>query len=516
MFIGSNCNIIAPAILEDESFVAAGTTVTSNVGKNEFCIGRVKNEIKTGVNNLYLQNFVEKPKYFGTDGIRGVYGEKITEELAIKVGYSLTRLIKNPKILIARDTRPSGVSLLKSLANGAISGGAKVYDAGIISTAGLAYLGKLFDFDFAVMITASHNPSEYNGIKIFNKNGYKINENQENLIEKNLFLPKTTKIEDIKKIDTTAYFEHLKGICKYDLNGIKIFLDCANGAVSGYAKSVFENTGASVVAINTCGEINKDASVLDKDLFIQNMQKSNCDIGFCFDGDADRVMCITKNGIVLDGDKILYMLARYKKQKYVVGTIMSNMAIEKALKNVGCTLIRTFVGDKYIARVMKSKKYSVGAEESGHVIMSELSTTGDGLVTALYLMNIYVQRPDLFDTTEKLNIYSTSNLKFKTNNMDIIKNKEVLSLINDIQQKIKPNGRAIVRPSGTEPVIRITVEHKEEKVAIDTAQQILELLKSYEWFWNINKILGFVYQRYTKQCVCYWKNIFRSKYLCFS
>ena len=480
VFIGSNCNIIAPAILEDESFVAAGTTVTSNVGKNEFCIGRVKNEIKTGVNNLYLQNFAEKPKYFGTDGIRGIYGEKITEELATKVGYSLTRLVKNPKILIAKDTRPSGVSLAKSLASGATSGGAKVYDAGIVSTAGLAYLGKLFNFDFAVMITASHNPSEYNGIKIFDKNGYKINENQENLIEKHLFLPKTTKIQDIKKIDPVAYFEHLKAICKHNLKGIKVFLDCSNGAVSGYAKSVFEDIGASVVAINTSGEINKDASVLDKNLFIQNMQKSNCDIGFCFDGDADRVMCITKNGIVLDGDKILYILARFKKQKYAVGTIMSNMAIEKALKNVGCTLVRTFVGDKYIARTMKSKKYTIGAEESGHVIISDLSTTGDGLVTALYLMNIFVRWPDLFNTAEKLNLYFVKSLKYCTNNFDIIKNKDFVSKINDIQQNIKPNGRAIVRPSGTEPVIRITVEHKDEKVAGSIAEQIFDLLKQYE------------------------------------
>ena len=480
VFVGSNCNIVAPAILEDRSFVAAGTTVTSNVGKDEFCIGRAKNEIKIGVNNLYLQNFMPKPKYFGTDGIRGVYGEFITEELATKVGYSLTRLVKNPKILVARDTRPSGISLTKSLASGVIAGGGKVYDAGVLSTAGIAYLGKLLDFDFGVMITASHNPSEYNGIKIFDKNGYKINENQENLIEKHLFLPKTTKICQPRNVNITAYFELLKSVCKHSLKGIKVFLDCSNGAVSGYAKNIFCNLGAEVFAINTGGEINKDASVLDKNLFIQNMQKSNCDIGFCFDGDADRVMCITKNNVVLDGDRILYILSKYKKQKCVVGTVMTNMGIEKALKNIGTTLIRTPVGDKYIAKMIKSKKLVVGAEDSGHVIISELSTTGDGLLTALYLMNVFVQRKDLFEIAEKLNLYATQSLKYKTQNKDLVKNNDFLSQLSLIKQKLKNYGRVIVRASGTEPVIRITVEHKDESVAKNVASEVFECLKKYE------------------------------------
>ena len=480
VFVGSNCNIIAPAILEDRSFVAAGTTVTSNVGKDEFCIGRAKNEIKIGVNNLYLQNFEPKPKYFGTDGIRGIYAEFVTDELATKVGYSLTKLKQKPKVLVARDTRPSGVMLSKSLALGVINGGGKVYDCGIISTAGLAYLAKLFDFDFGVMITASHNPSEYNGIKIFNKNGYKINENQEKLIEKHLFLPKITKNSEIKSIDASAYFEHLTNVCKHKLDGIKVFLDCSNGATSAYAKDIFCKLGASVYTINTGGEINKDASVLDKKLFLQNMQKSNCDIGFCFDGDADRVMCITKNNIVLDGDKILYMLARYKKQKCVVGTIMTNMGIEKSLKCVGTKLVRTCVGDKYIARVLKSKKLCIGAEDSGHVIISDLATTGDGLLTAIYLMNVFVERFDLFESAEKLNIYSTVNLKHKTQNKDIAKNKDFLTQLECIKQNIKNCGRVIVRPSGTEPVIRITVEHKDQAKANDIAEKVYKALEQYE------------------------------------
>ena len=174
VFIGSNSNIVAPAIIEDESFIAAGTTVTSNIGKGDFCIGRVKNEIKGNIFNPYLQNFTPKPQYFGTDGIRGIYGESLTCELATKVGYAITRLTKNPKVIIGKDTRPSGKELLEAFAKGVCQGGGSVYNVGVISTPGVAYLAKFFDFDYGVVITASHNPSEYNGIKIFNKNGYKI------------------------------------------------------------------------------------------------------------------------------------------------------------------------------------------------------------------------------------------------------------------------------------------------------------------------------------------------------
>ncbi|MBO5884954.1 MAG: hypothetical protein J6Q51_04075, partial [Clostridia bacterium] len=425
---------------------------------------------------LYLQNFLSPLKYFGTDGIRGVYGEKLNDELCIKVGYALSRICKKPKIIVGRDTRESGEKILKSLADGIASGNGEVYDAGVISTAGIAFLTRFLGFDYGVVITASHNPSEYNGIKIFNKNGYKLNENQEILLENNVILPKKIKMAQVKKIKNDAYLEHLNSVCKYNLKNLKVFIDCSNGAISDYAIDVIKNTGAKVVAINTKGEINKNASVLNESVFVENMKKSKCDIGFCFDGDADRIMCITKNLQVLDGDKILYILSKYKKEKCVVGTIMTNLAIEKHLKNNGTKLIRTVVGDKHIARIIKSKKYKFGAESSGHVIISDLTTTGDGLLTALYLLNVYKERPKLFYNAEQLNIYSTLSISVPTTNVSVLKNLNVVSVIKKQERVLGKSGRVIVRASGTEPKIRITVECKNKEKVQKCAKIIEEVI----------------------------------------
>ncbi len=481
VFIGSNCNIISPVILEDETFIAAGTTVTDNVSKGEFCIGRSRNEIKHGVLNMYLQNFSSPLKYFGTDGIRGVFGEKLTLELCQEVGFSLAKMTKNAKVLIGRDTRESGEKILQSFAKGLSQNGAEIFDAGIISTAGVAFLTRFFEFDYGVMITASHNPSEYNGIKIFNKNGYKLNENQEILLEKGLKLQKSNKKPVIKKVSTDAYIKFLNLVCDKDLSDLKIFLDLSNGAVSSYAKTIFESLGAKTVVVNDSGEINKNASVLDENIFIQNMKKSKCDIGFCFDGDADRVMCITKDNIVLDGDKILWILAKYKNEKYAVGTIMTNMALEKHLEKIGTRLIRTDVGDRNIAKIMKSKKYNIGAETSGHIIISELSTTGDGILTALYLLKIFKEKPELFDKAMKLNMYSTVNLSVKTENKKIIKSDAVLLEIKRQEKALAGSGRIIVRASGTEPKIRITVECIDNQKAQKIANKIKKTIESLLW-----------------------------------
>lgn len=478
VFIGSNCNIISPVILEDETFIAAGTTVTDNVAKGEFCIGRSYNEIKHGVLNMYLQNFSSPLKYFGTDGIRGVFGENLTLELCQKVGYSLSKMTKNAKVLIGRDTRESGEKILNSIAKGLSIDGAEIFDAGIISTAGVAFLTRFFEFDYGVMITASHNSSEYNGIKIFNKNGYKLNENQEILLEKGLKMQKTNKKPKIKKVSQDAYINFLGLVCDKDLTNLNILLDLSNGAVCGYAKNIFESLGARTFVVNDGGEINKNASVLDENIFIQNMQKSNCDIGFCFDGDADRVMCITKDNVVLDGDKILWILAKYKKEKYAVGTIMTNLAMEKHLTKIGTRLIRTDVGDRNIAKIMKSKKYNIGAETSGHIIIRELSTTGDGILTALYLLKIYKENPELFDRVKQLNMYSTVNLSVKTENKKIIKNDNVLCEIKKQEKLLGTSGRIIVRASGTEPKIRITVECKDTKKAESVANKIKKTIEN--------------------------------------
>lgn len=474
VFIGSNSNIIAPCIIENDAFICAGTTVTKDIAKNSSVISRQKDFPLNDFYNPYKQSFSKPKKYFGTDGIRGIYNQDFSPSLCEKVGFSLSKLKPNMKVLIGRDTRQSGKEIMNSLAKGMSVNKAQIYDAGIISTAGLAYLTKKNNFDYGIQITASHNISEYNGLKIFDSRGYKINENIETFIEENLKeVPKPKKYEILNQ-DNNAYLDLLKSICKYSMKGTKIFIDCANGAISDYAKQIFEETNAKVVAINIKkeNEINKNASILDEQCFKENMLKSDCDIGFCFDGDADRVMCALKNGIVLDGDRILYLLAKYYNQKCVVGTIMTNMGLEKALQKSGIKLIRTDVGDRLIARMMKKKNYLLGAEQSGHIIISSLSTTGDGVLTALTLLNIFQTNKEFFEKAVAYKNFFVVNKKVKVKDKSVIKQKAFQQMLENTKSLLKNDGRIIVRPSGTEPVIRITVEGKNEQLCEKTANKI--------------------------------------------
>lgn len=472
VFIGSNSNIIAPVVIENDSFISAGTTVTHDVLKNQLCIGRSKNEMWAYSGNPYLRNFMGKLQYFGTDGIRGIIGKDLDLDFFVKAGYALSKLENSPKILIGMDTRPNGEQIKDKLIEGLCAGNAKVSVAGVVSTAGLCYLTKTLNFDYGVMITASHNPSEYNGIKIFTKKGYKINENQEYFIEKHLKMPKKLKKMQFDTISTQPYLDYLNSINKRKFKNLKVFIDCANGATSGYAKGVLENLGLNVVAINTQGEINKNASVLDKTTFITNFKHSNAEIGFCFDGDGDRVMCITKETGILDGDKILYILSRYFKQKFVVGTIMTNYGLEQNLKKLGIRLFRTQVGDRNIAKLMKKKNYLLGAEESGHVIIKDLLTTGDGLITALVLLKIYATNKHLFTDASKIKMLPTFNKKIYTTNKEIVKDKQIQALIEEQNKLISRHGRIIVRPSGTEPLIRVTIECDDEALASTSLNKI--------------------------------------------
>ena len=275
VFIGSNSNLIAPLFIEDDVFIAAGTTVTSNLSCGDFCIGRVKNEIKKSAENLYAEKFMEKTKYFGTDGIRGVYGKTLTNDLAKKVGFALTKLKSNPRVLVGRDTRESGEILFENFTKGICGGNGEVVDVGIVPTACVCYLTKLFDCDFGVMITASHNPSEYNGIKIFANNGYKISAIQEktieDIIEKGEEIPQAK--NSVVSAQKRAYFELLSNISQ-NYKNLKIYLDCANGSASKIAPKIFAQAGACVVENNTNGEINKNAGVLDEKLFFDNFLNS--------------------------------------------------------------------------------------------------------------------------------------------------------------------------------------------------------------------------------------------------
>ncbi len=422
--------------------------------------------------------------YFGTDGIRGVYGEEISPSIAYSRGNSVARLCDKKKVLIGRDTRTSGDVLSLSFASGLMSTGVSVVDAGITTTPIIAFLTKRFAFDFGVVISASHNPSNFNGIKIFDKYGYKISEETENQIERKFIQTSLYGYENLGRF----YFkpklikEYKKEILKHfqSLGGLKVVLDCANGASYKIAKELFEKLGANVISINNKNDginINNNCGALYPDKLVQTVLKNNADIGFAFDGDADRIICCDEKGNLIDGDDILYLLSNYSTlhPKEIVGTVMTNKGLEKALNLQGIKLIRADVGDKYVVEKMKNNNILLGGEPSGHIIIHNLATTGDGVLTAIAISNIVKNQKEKVSKLVKFVKFPQANInvpvvdKFRILNSDKL-SKEILK----IQQIFGENGRVLVRASGTEPKVRIMCEH----INFNTAKTYAELLKN--------------------------------------
>ena len=462
VFIGCNSTIIAPCILKDECFIAGGSTITQNIGDRELAIARKRQENKQSFYNPYLENFKRAKIYFGTDGIRGVYGKDLTPQLAENVGNAVCQIRENAKIIIGKDTRTSGTKLKKSFIKGAVQGGATILDIGVVPTSAISYLTKTLNLDYGIVITASHNPKEYNGIKVFGNNGVKISDSEEIKIENKL----SSKINRLngKCLNVTKevalYEKFLKSAATTNLKGLKVVLDCANGASGKIAPKIFKLLGACVQAINTKGEINLNCGATCIQTLQSNM--NGADLGFSFDGDADRVLMVDKNGKVIDGDKIIYLLALwYKKNgidiKKVIGTILTNSKIEELLIQEDIELVRTQVGDKYIIEEMLKSGKTIGGEQAGHIIIGDKHITGDGILTAIILSSIYVTDPNFFEKCLKIQVYPQANEEVKTKNF---KAKTVLESENvkNTILKAKNYGRVIVRPSGTEPKIRIMVE----------------------------------------------------------
>ncbi len=462
VFIGCNSTIIAPCSLKDECFIAGGSTITQNIEDRELAIARNRQVNKQSFYNPYLENFKRAKIYFGTDGIRGIYGKDLTTQLAEKVGNAICQIKENVKIIIGRDTRTSGAKLKNAFIQGAIQGGATIYDVGIVPTSCISYLTKTLNLDYGIVITASHNPKEYNGIKVFGNNGIKISDSEEIKIENNLnsqIKKSNGKCLNLTK-EVSIYEKFLKSATNINFQGLKVVLDCANGASKTIAPKIFKLLGASVQAINTKGEINLNCGATHIEALQQNM--NGADIGFSFDGDADRVIMIDKNGNIIDGDKIIYLLALwYKKNgfeiKKVIGTILTNSKIEELLIQEDIELVRTQVGDKYIIEEMLKSGKTIGGEQAGHIIIGDKHITGDGILTSIILCSILISDPIFFEKCLKVQLYPQANEEVKTKNF---KAKTVLESENIKKAilKAKNFGRVIVRPSGTEPKIRIMVE----------------------------------------------------------
>lgn len=431
--------------------------------------------------------------FFGTDGIRGKTNDELSFATAYKCGMSLGRIQKKANILIGRDTRGSGDYLALAFSCGAIYAGANVVYVGVCPTAGISFLTQNLSFDFGVVISASHNSFEFNGIKILNQHGEKISEKIESQIERN-FLKNFCD----EKFGTFSYrpklIENYKQFLiqkiNHPLNGKTIVLDTANGAGFKIAPWAFKKLGAHVVLINAKPNgqnINLKCGTTNTTSLQKKVKKLGADMGFAFDGDSDRVIAVNENGAVVDGDEIIYILSKFYKQNgissspFAVGTKLTNMGIEIVLKNIGIELIRADIGDKFVHEKMLETGAIVGGEQSGHIIMADKLGTGDGILTALMLTKICSLTGKNLSEFKDYELFKQCifNVQVKNKNQ-ILDNKTLKDYIAKTDNNLKDSGRILIRPSGTEPCIRIMVETEDEGLSQNIATGIMNLVKKID------------------------------------
>ncbi len=422
-------------------------------------------------------------KYFGTDGFRGRANETLRLEHAVKIGEFLGRYFakttKVPKIVIGKDTRISSYMLEYGLAAGIASAGGDAYLMHVTTTPSVSYVTKNNGFNCGVMITASHNPYHDNGIKIINNNGDKMGDeflqDIERYIDGELELSRAG--EPGRCVDyltgRNSYISYLSTIPGNSFCGYKIGLDCANGASFAIARNVFSILGADVFIMSNQPDgrnINVDCGSTHPEALQRYVVENRLDIGFAFDGDADRCLMVDEKGNLIDGDGIMYIIGTYLKEhgrlnkNTVVATVMSNIGLHRALTNHGIKIVTTDVGDKYVAQEMFSNGYCIGGEQSGHIILSEHACTGDGILTAITLADILVETKNIASAlTAGLDIFpqKLKNIKVADKNR-IMGDEKVKEYIEKTNEQFDGNGRLLLRASGTEPLIRIMVEAQDE------------------------------------------------------
>ncbi len=444
-------------------------------------------------------------KLFGTDGVRGVANEELTCELAYKIGkcaaYVLTGEIKHkPKILIGKDTRISGDMLEAALTAGLCSVGAQVVLLGVIPTPAVAYLTRKYNADAGIVISASHNSAEYNGIKIFNANGYKLNDDIEEYIEhlileddSEINMPTGDDVGTVSRADSAVedYVKFAKGTIDCDLSGMKIAVDCANGASCASATRVLVDLGAEIYAVSNHPNgtnINLGCGSTHTEKFGEYVRNINVDIGLSFDGDADRLLVIDENGELIDGDKIMMICAENLKENgllnkdTLVVTVMTNLGLILAAKEKGIKTVQTSVGDRYVLEEMLKSGYSLGGEQSGHIIFLDHNTTGDGLVSALQLLSIVKKTGK--KVSELANVFktlpqATVNAKVKnTTKHDYVKDSVIMAEIKNLEEEFSDSGRVLIRPSGTEPFVRVMIEGPTQALVEQKANYLAKLIEA--------------------------------------
>lgn len=442
-------------------------------------------------------------KYFGTDGVRGEANVELTPELAFKLGrfggYVLSQhATEAPKVLVGRDTRISGEMLEAALIAGLLSVGIHVYKLGVLATPAVAYLVKTEGASAGVMISASHNPALDNGIKFFGGDGFKLDDEKEAEIEALLDTSEDT-LPRPSAEGLGTVVDYPEGLRKYEaylvstgtaLEGMKVALDTANGAASTSARQIFADLGAQITVIGETPDglnINLNVGSTHPEALQELVKESGSAIGLAFDGDSDRLIAVDENGEIVDGDKIMYIIGKYLSEKgqlaqnTIVTTVMSNLGFHKALDREGINKAVTAVGDRYVVEEMRKSGYNLGGEQSGHVILMDYNTTGDGQLSAVQLTKIMQETgKSLSQLASEVTIYPQKLVNIRVENTMKDKAMEVpaiKAIIDKMEEEMAGNGRILVRPSGTEPLLRVMAEApttEEVDYYVDTIAEVVK------------------------------------------
>lgn len=481
VFIGSNCNVIAPVKLEDKAYIAAATTVTKDLPSGCMCIGRGRETIKE--NRSRYGNVSNK--LFGTDGIRGIYGESLTDDIAYMTGNFIGYSADGGTIVVGRDTRASGEGLKNALISGILDAGSNVIDLGIVTTPIVAFSLKESNANYGVMITASHNPPEYNGIKVFNSDAGKLGKLEEAEIERHIknACPIVRLSRGVQKDGERlkdAYIDCLVNHIGEIDNSLKVVYDVANGGACGIINKVVSRLGINADIINTLSDgkkINVECGATDTKALRKRVIEVGADIGIAFDGDADRIIAIDEKGNCVDGDAMIYILAEYLKGKgelripKVACTILSNLGLRTVLDELGITESVTDVGDHNVVNAMKSEGIQIGGEQSGHIIISDFLFTGDGLFAGAMLLKIINESKKKLSELNKVVKYPQVSMNLCDIDKTVASSPAIIEQIEGINAYYGGKARLVVRASGTEPVVRVMAE----AITDELAKQILEL-----------------------------------------
>lgn len=442
-------------------------------------------------------------RLFGTDGVRGVANSELTPELAFKLGkagaHVLSKDVKTPVVLIGKDTRLSGDMLEDALSAGILAVGGNVIKVGVLPTPAIAYLVKKYNADAGVVISASHNPFEYNGIKFFNGEGFKLDDEIENEIEDIILRDidvnshvTGNKLGRCLEADDDAierYAEFLESTIDVDIKGVKLVLDCANGAAYKVAEKVYSALGADITVIGNEPDglnINDGYGSTHPEKLQEEVVKQGAFLGLAYDGDADRLIAVDEKGRIIDGDKVICICAKMMKDKgqlkndLVTATVMSNLGFHKYIESLGCETIATSVGDRYVLESMLQTGGVIGGEQSGHIIFLNHTTTGDGILSSLQLLQAVLlsgKKPS--ELSDEIEIFPQvlKNAKVKNENKTKYMNDDdVRAAIENIETELEGLGRVLIRPSGTEPLVRVMLEGQDVEHITKLAEDLAVLL----------------------------------------